>query len=99
MADVQHEGAAADGSAVDPGRRDAKIVTDLLRRLDRGCKSVDVGKFQACIGDRVQRRVRMKLNLRHVGNDAELGGFCRAYDGDLVSAHDPTPSPDGTREG
>src|SRR5581483_11140017 len=35
MTDMQHEGAAADRSAVDPGRRDAEIVGDLLRRLHR----------------------------------------------------------------
>jgi hypothetical protein len=30
----------------------------------------------------------MELDLRHVGDDAELGGLGSADDGDLVSAHD-----------
>ncbi len=99
MADMQHEGAAADRGAVDPGRRDAEIMADLLRRLDRGGKAVDVGQFQSGIGDGVQRRVRMQLDLRHVRDDAEFGGLGRADDGNLVSAHVLIPSPDGTREG
>jgi len=74
--------------AVDPGRRDAEIMADLLRGLDRGGKAVDVGEFQSGIRDRVQRRVRMQLDLRHVGDDAKLGGLGRADDGNLVSAHD-----------
>ena len=63
-------------------------MTDLLRLLDRGRKSVDVLDGQSRIRDRVQRRVRVQLDLRHVGNDAELGGFGRANDGNLVSTHD-----------
>ena len=39
------------------------------------------------IGDGVERRVGMELNLRHVGDDAEFGGLGSADDGDLVSAH------------
>src|SRR5258706_395622 len=45
VADVQHERTAPDGSAVDPGWRDSKIVRNLLRRLDRRCKTIDVGQF------------------------------------------------------
>ena len=99
MADMQHERAAADRSAVDPGRLDAEIMGDLLRRFHRGGDAVDVGEFQPRIGDGVERRIRMQLDLRHVGNDAEFGGLGRADNGNLVPAHDLTPSPDGTREG
>ena len=88
MADMQHEGAAAHRSAVDPGRRDAEVMADLLRRLDRGGKAVDVGQFQPGIRDCVQRRIRMQLDLRHVGNDAEFGGLGCADDGNLIPAHD-----------
>ena len=87
MADMQHEGAAAHRSAVDPGRRDPEIVRDLLRRLDRGGKAVDVGQFQSGVRDRVQSRIRMQLDLRCIGNNAELGGLGRADDGNLVPAH------------
>ena len=99
MADVQHERAAADRGAVDPGRLDAEIVADLLRRFDRGGEAVDVGELQPGIGDGVERRIRVKLELRHVGDDAEFGGLGRADDGNLVAAHGSIPSPDGTRGG
>ncbi len=73
---------------------------DLLRGFHRGGDAVDVGQFQAGVGDRVQRRVRMELDLRHVGNDAEFGGFGGADDGNLVLLRMmPSPLPDGTREG
>ena len=87
VADMQHERAAADRGAVDPGRRDAEVMGDLLRRFHRGGDAVDVGEFQPGIGDGVERRIRMQLDLRHVGDDAELGGLGRADDGDCVSAH------------
>ena len=87
VADVQHERAAADGGAVDPGRRDAEIVGDLLRGLDGGGDAVDVGQLQSGIGDGVERRIRMELDLRHVRDDAEFGGLGGADDGDCVSAH------------
>ncbi len=74
-------------------------MRDLLRRLDRGGKAVDIGQFQAGVGDRVQRGVGMQLDLRDIGNDAELGGFGGADDGDLIPAHVLSPSPDGTGEG
>ncbi len=91
VADMQHEGAAADRGAVDPGRRDAEIVGDLLRRLHGGRDPVDVRQFQPGIRDRIESRVRMKLDLRHVGDDTEFGGFSRADDGHLVPAHDGQP--------
>ena len=87
VTDVQHERAAADGGAVDPGRRDAEIVRDLLRGLHRGGDTVDIGQFQSGIGDGVERRIRMELDLRHVRDDAELGGLGCADDGDCISAH------------
>ena len=87
MADMQHEGAAAHRGAIDPCRRDAEIMRNLLRRLDRGGKAVDVGQFQPGVRDRVQRGIRMQLDLRCIGNNAELGGLGRADDGNLVPAH------------
>ena len=87
MADMEHERTAADRGAVDPGRRDAEIMRDLLRRFDRGGDAVDIGQFQAGIGNGVERRVGVQLDLRHVGNDAEFGGLGGADDGDCVSAH------------
>ena len=44
-------------------------------------------KSPSGIGDGVECRVRMELDLRHVGDDAEFGGLGSADDGDLVSAH------------
>src|SRR6185312_15514517 len=96
MADMQHEGAAADRRAVDPCGLDAEIVADLLWRLDRGGKAVNVGELQSGICNRIQRRIRVELNLRHVRDDTELGGLGRADNGNLFPAHALTPSPDGT---
>src|SRR4051794_22734523 len=92
MADMQHEGAATDRSAVDPGRRNAEVMRDLLRRLHRGRKSVDVGQFQAGVGDGIERGIRVQLDLRYVRNNAEFGGFSRTDDGNLVPAHCAQPS-------
>ena len=86
MADMQHERAAADGGAVDPGRRDAEVMRDLLRGLDRGGDTVDVGEFQTGVRDGIERRISVELDLRHVGDDAEFGGLGSADNGDLVSA-------------
>ena len=61
---------------------------DLLRRFHRGGDAVDIGQLQPGIGDGVERRIRVQLDLRHVGDDAEFGGLGRADDGDLVPAHD-----------
>ena len=91
MADMQHERAAADRSAVDPGRLDAEIMGDLLRRFDRGGDAIDVGELQSGVCDGVERRIGMQLDLRHIGNDAELGGFGGADDRDLIAAHDGYP--------
>jgi hypothetical protein len=74
-------------------------MRELLRRLDSGSDAVDVGQFQPGILDGVERRIRMKLDLRHVRDDAEFGGLGCADDGDCVSAHGVSPSPDGKRGG
>ncbi|MGT2439635.1 hypothetical protein ACU4GH_32070 [Bradyrhizobium betae] len=63
VANVQHEGAAADRGAVHPGRRDAKIMADLLRRLDRGGEAVDVGQLQPGVRDGVERGIGVQLKL------------------------------------
>src|SRR5204863_3209123 len=70
-----------------PGRPDAEIVADLLRRFDRGGEAVDVRQLQSGIGDGIERRVRVKLELRYVGDESELSGLGRADDGNLVAAH------------
>ena len=87
MADVQHEGAAADRGAVHPGRRDAEVMGDLLRGFHGSGDAVDVGQFQPGVRNRVQRGIRVQLDLRRVGNNAELGGLGRADDSNLVPAH------------
>ena len=63
-------------------------MRDLLRGFDRGGEAVNVGQFQSGVGDGVERRVRVQLDLRDVRNNAEFGGFGSADDGDLISAHD-----------
>jgi hypothetical protein len=57
-------------------------MRDGHRRLAGGGDPVDVGGFEAAISHRVERRVGMQLDLRHVGNHAEPGGLGGADDGD-----------------
>ncbi len=62
-------------------------MRDRHRRLAGGRDAVDVGGFEPGIGHRVERRVGMQLDLRHVGDDAELGGLGGADDGDRFRLH------------
>jgi len=87
VADMDHEGAAADRGAVDPFRGQAEIVRNRHRGLAGGRHTVDVGGFEAGIGHRVQCRVGMQLDLRHVGDDAEPGGLGGADNGDRFRFH------------
>ena len=87
VAHVDHERAAADGRAVDPGRRDAEIVRDRGRRLAGGGDAVDVRRLQAGILHGVEGGVGMQLDLRHAGDDAEVGGLGGADDGDGFGFH------------
>ena len=82
MADVQHERAAADRGAVDPGRGDAEIGGDLGRALAGGGDAVDVRGFEPGVGQGVQGRVAVQAEHGHVGDLAHLGGFGGADDGD-----------------
>ena len=88
MTDVKHERAATNRRSVDPCRRDAEIMCDLLRSFDRGRDTVDIGQFQAGIGDGVQRRIRVQLDLRRVRNNPEFGRLGSADHGDLIFSHD-----------
>ena len=82
MANVQHERTAAHGTAVHPTWGDAQIVGDGDGRFAGGGNAVDVLRLQAGVCQRVQRGVRVELDLAHVGNLAELGGFGGTDDGD-----------------
>ncbi len=62
-------------------------MRDRHRRLAGGRDAVDVGGFEAGIGHRVECRVGMQLDLRGVGDDAELGGLGRTDDGDRFRLH------------
>jgi hypothetical protein len=70
VADMDHERAAADRGAVDPFRGQAQIVCHRPRRLAGSRDAVDVSGPEAGIGHRVERRVGVELDLRHVGDDA-----------------------------
>ena len=87
VAHVDHERAAADGGAVDPGRRDAEVVRDGGGRLAGGGDAVDVRWLEAGILQRVERGIGVQLDLRQAGNDAELGGLGGADDGDGLGFH------------
>jgi len=56
-------------------RREAEIMLDRHRRLAGGRDAVDVGGFEPGIGHRVERGVGIQLDLRSVGDDAEVGGL------------------------
>ena len=95
VADMDHERAAADGGAVDPFRGEAQIMRDRHRRLAGGGDAVDVGGFEAGIGHCVECCIGMQLDLRHVGDDAELRRLGGADDGDRFRLHRLTSRPDG----
>ena len=87
VADMDHKRAAADRGAVDPFRGQPEIVRDRDRRLAGGRDAVDVLGFEPGIGHRVQRRVGMQLDLRHVGYDAEPRRLGRTDNGDRFRLH------------
>ena len=62
-------------------------MRDRHRRLAGGRDAVDVGGFEPGIGHCVERRVGMQLDLRRVGDDAELGGLGGTHDGDRFRLH------------
>ena len=74
MADVQHEGAAADVAAVDPLGRDAEQGRRAPGVFAGGGDPVDVLRLQAGVGDGVERRVEVQAKVRDVRDDAELRG-------------------------
>ena len=91
MAHMDHERAPADGRAVHPGGRNAEIVRDLHRRLAGGGDAVDVLRPQPGIRHRVQRRVGVQLDLRHVGDDTEFRGLGGADNGYGLASHGDYP--------
>jgi hypothetical protein len=88
VADVDHQRAAADRSAVDPfrGQAQIQIVCHGHRGLAGGRDAVDVGELEAGIGHRVECRVGVQLDLRDVGDDAEPRGLGSTDDGDAIRA-------------
>ena len=91
MPGVDHERAAADRGAVDPFRGEPEIVRDRGRGLAGGGDAVDVRRLEPGIGHRVQRGVGVELDLRGVGDDAELGRLGGADDGDRFRLHRGLP--------
>ena len=59
----------------------------LHRRITGSGDAIDILRPQAGILHRVQCRVGVQLDLRHVGNDAELGGLRSADDGNTGAWH------------
>ncbi len=71
----------------------------LHRRFVGGAgDAVDVLRLQAAIGHRVDRGIGVQTELGQIGDDAQLGRFGGADDGDCVVWHRISLSPDGTRE-
>jgi hypothetical protein len=59
-----------------------------------GRNAVDVGGFAAGIGHRIERSVDIQLDLRHVGDDAEPGGWAApimAIDVGIIAGYLPGP--------
>jgi hypothetical protein len=61
-------------------------MCDCDRRLAGGRDAVDVGRLEPGIGHRIECGVGVQLDLRHVGDDAEPGGFGGADNGDASYA-------------
>ncbi len=74
-----------------------EVVSDLHGGFARGGDTVDVFWFQTAICHRIERRVGVQLDLRHVGNDAEFRGLRGTDDGDCVVWHRFSLSPGGRR--
>src|SRR5688572_1952918 len=92
MADVEHEGAAADGGAVDPRGRDAEVPGHFGRGVAGGGDAVDVFRREAAVGERVQSGVGVEADLREVGYHAEFGRLRGADDGDALAPHAAPPA-------
>ena len=93
VAHQQHEGTTPDRGPVQPLGHDAEVVRDLDRVVTAGRNAVDVAELEPGIGDRVERRVGVELDLRHGRDLAELGGFRSADDGNGVGLHLTPPGP------
>src|SRR5258708_3851154 len=91
MADMDHEGAAADRGAVDPFRSDAEVVRDRDRRLAGGRDAINVLRPEPGILHRVQRGIGMQADLRQVRDAAQLGRLGGADDGDRFRFHRAAP--------
>ncbi len=91
MADMDHEGAAADRGAVDPFRGDAEVVRHRDRGLAGGGDAVDVLRTEAGIPHRIERGVGMQADLRQFGDAAHLGRLGGADDGNRFRFHRATP--------
>ena len=91
MARVDHERAAADRGAVDPFRSEPEIMRDRGRGLAGGGDAINVGRLEPGIDHRIQCRVGMQLDLRHVGDGSEPGGLGGADDGDRFRLHGDQP--------
>src|SRR3546814_12467956 len=84
---MEHERAAADRRAVDPGRHDAEIGDEFGWDLARRGEAVDVGRLQTAAGLSVERGVSVQLELRHACDPAELVCPGRSDAGDIPSQH------------
>jgi hypothetical protein len=93
VADVEHEGAAAHGRAVGPGRGDAQIVRDGHRAFPGRGDAVDIRGFEAAVGQGVEGGVGVQADHRHVRDLAEVRGLGGAHDGDGAGLHGFTLPP------
>ena len=87
VAHMQHERAAANGGAVDPGGGDAEVVGDARGRLARGGHAVDVAGHDAAVLHGVEGGIGVKLDLGEAGDAAELGGLGGSDNGDGTGLH------------
>jgi len=74
-------------------------VRDLLRGFHGMAMPSMFGQFQSGIGDGVERRIRMELDLRHVGDDAEFVVSAAPTTATAFLRMVLSPSPDGTGKG
>ena len=67
------------GAIVGPSAGD--MISEVCLAIEMGCDAIDIGRLEPRVLHRIERAVRVQLDLRHIGDDAEFGRLRRADNG------------------